>query len=77
MIKTSAAPPDFNLPIQSSEIILQMSAPHYMAAGGLFHLAHFCSLGVPLISNLALACLCHWKAEDCDLSMILLITLLC
>lgn len=78
MTKTSAAPPDFNLGIQSSEIILQMSVPHYTAAGGLFHLVHFCSLGVPLISNLALAfCPCPWKAEDCDVPVMLLMALLC
>lgn len=78
MTKTSAAPPDFNLPIQSSEIILQMSVLHYTATGGLFHLVRFCSRGVPLISNLALAfCPCPWKAEDCDVSVMLLMALLC
>lgn len=78
MTKTSAAPPDFNLRIQSSEIILQTSVPHYTAAGGLFHLVSFCSQGVPLISNLALSfCPCPWKAEGCEVSVMLLMALLC
>ena len=41
IITSAASPKTLNLHIQSSEIILQMSLPHYVATGGLSHLVYF------------------------------------